>query len=216
MWVLYEIKIDFKASRVSDWKVVDMFNYDESMIKFVRGFVTPEEVQTLNEYLDSMPFESIKDVFYVDKISVEHDRQREIEDLAVREVIHNLNNKILDNITNTYFPDRGLEVLEHEWTRGLELVRWKEFCVLAPHSDGLDTPPLEPKFNIGSLIYLNDDYDGGEIKFNDYDLVFKPEIGDLVIFPNHYIHEVLLVKPKNNNTRRHTMPVFYSFNVKEK
>lgn len=213
--MLYETKIDFETSRMSDWKVVDMFNYDESMIKFIKGFVTKQEVQILNDYLDSMPVNNAKDVFYVDKIPVEHDGQREIEDLAVREVIHSLNDKIVDYITNTYLPDRKLEVTEHVWTRNLELIRWKESSVLGPHADGLDTPPAEPKFNIGSLIYLNDDYEGGEIKFNDYDLVFKPEIGDLVLFPNHYIHEVLQVKSKTDNTRRHTMPVFYSFHVKE-
>ncbi len=201
---------------MSDWKVVDMFNYDESMIKFIRGFVTKEEVQILNDYLDSMPENNKKDVFYVDKIEGEHDGQREIEDLAVREVIASLNDKIVDYIANTYFVEKGFEITEHIWTRNLELIRWKESSVLGPHADGLSTPPAEPKINLGTLIYLNDDYEGGEIKFNDYDLVFKPEIGDLVLFPNHYIHEVLQVKQKTDNTRRHTMPVFYSFHVKEK
>ena len=40
------------------------------------------------------------------------------------------------------------------------------------------------------LLYLNDDYEGGEIYFPDYDLKIKPEIGDLIFFPGtqRYMH----------------------------
>ena len=216
MWLLYEVKDNIKASRVSDWKVVAMYNYDENMIVFIKEFVTADEVAKLNEHINTYEIVNNKDVFYVDKIDGEHDKEREISDESVKELVRSLEQKIYKYLVDVYFPERNLEVTEHIWTRNLELIRWTTWATLGPHADGLPTPPPEPKINIGSLIYLNDEYEGGEIKFNDYDLVFAPKTGDLVIFPNHYIHEVLQVKEKQPVTRRHTLPVFYSFNTKEK
>lgn len=192
-----------------------MYNYDESMIEFIPGFVTAEETKIINEYINSFDVVGNKDVFYVEKIPVEHDGAREVTDEKIKALVHNFEQRIYNYLVNVYFPKHGLEVTEHIWTRNLELIRWVRYAVLGPHADGLTTPPAEPKINIGTLIYLNDEYTGGEIKFNDYDLVFAPKTGDLVIFPNHYIHEVLEVKAKEPVTRRHTMPVFYSFNTKE-
>lgn len=44
-----------------------------------------------------------------------------------------------------------------------------------------------------SVLYLNDDYSGGEIFFPDLDFEYKPKAGDLVMFPcnsNEYRHGV--------------------------
>jgi len=35
--------------------------------------------------------------------------------------------------------------------------------------------------------YLNDNYDGGEIAFDMYDIKVKPDAGDLIIFPSNYM-----------------------------
>lgn len=43
---------------------------------------------------------------------------------------------------------------------------------------------------VSAVIYLNDDYEGGEISFPRFDnLVIKPQAGDIVIFPSTYIYE---------------------------
>lgn len=43
---------------------------------------------------------------------------------------------------------------------------------------------------VSAVIYLNDDYEGGEIWFPRLDnLVIKPEPGDIVVFPSTYIYE---------------------------
>jgi predicted 2-oxoglutarate/Fe(II)-dependent dioxygenase YbiX len=39
-----------------------------------------------------------------------------------------------------------------------------------------------------SCMYLNDDYEGGELWFPYLDLSFKPEYGDIVLFPSTYIY----------------------------
>jgi hypothetical protein len=43
---------------------------------------------------------------------------------------------------------------------------------------------------MSSVIYLNEDYDGGYLKFGDVDLTYKPKKYSAVFFPSSYLHEV--------------------------
>jgi hypothetical protein len=46
------------------------------------------------------------------------------------------------------------------------------------------------KCTVSAVIYLNDNYDGGEIYFPRLDnLTIKPEYGDIAIFPSNYMYE---------------------------
>lgn len=42
---------------------------------------------------------------------------------------------------------------------------------------------------VSAVVYLNDDYDGGEIEFVRQGLVVKPEVGDIVVFPSNFVYE---------------------------
>ena len=49
-----------------------------------------------------------------------------------------------------------------------------------------------PAYNctVSAVIYINDDYEGGEIKFPRLDnFVHTPKVGDIAIFPSNYIYE---------------------------
>lgn len=49
-----------------------------------------------------------------------------------------------------------------------------------------------PAYNctVSAVIYINDDYEGGDIHFPRLDnLVYKPKVGDIAIFPSNYIYE---------------------------
>jgi len=49
-----------------------------------------------------------------------------------------------------------------------------------------------PAYNctVSAVIYINDDYVGGDLKFPRLDnLVYKPRVGDIAIFPSNYIYE---------------------------
>jgi len=63
---------------------------------------------------------------------------------------------------------------------------------MGPHVDdyGNDDNP-----NISVVLYLNDDYEGGEINFPNQDITIKPESGSIVIFPSvePYYHQSLPV-----------------------
>lgn len=49
-----------------------------------------------------------------------------------------------------------------------------------------------PAYNctVSAVIYINDDYVGGDLKFPRLDnLVYKPRVGDIAVFPSNYIYE---------------------------
>lgn len=41
---------------------------------------------------------------------------------------------------------------------------------------------------ISALVYLNDDYEGGELEFTNFKIKIKPEPGMLILFPSNYAY----------------------------
>lgn len=59
----------------------------------------------------------------------------------------------------------------------------QEFKIHADHGPHYNT-------TVSIVVYLNDDYEGGEIHFPRLDkLTYAPNIGDIAIFPSNYIYE---------------------------
>lgn len=77
------------------------------------------------------------------------------------------------------------------------LLRYKLGGKYGEHADSETYDPDKRLFyrisdrDISVLIYLNDDYDGGELTFNRLNYRYHPSAGDLVIFPsgNLYMHQ---------------------------
>lgn len=59
---------------------------------------------------------------------------------------------------------------------------------MGPHTDSSQNPTTE---NISAVIYLNENYKGGEINFPNQNIMIKPSAGSIVIFPSipPYYHE---------------------------
>ena len=208
---------------MSDWKVVDMFTWGKHLIRVVHNFASQEELAILEGYLDSLPDFESKSVSWLDFIEAEHNPDNEITDPKVRQVMDDLHKRTHKYITEVYFPESGLEIIDDNGNREIELVRWTEGTILGPHSDwrepdGTPHPLTLPAFTLGSLVYINKDYAGGEINFPDYDFKLDPTPGDLIFFPCQYMHEIVEVLPLEGKkkARRYTMPVFYWFNLREK
>ena len=59
---------------------------------------------------------------------------------------------------------------------------------LGPHADQYDG---NMRLRYSLVLYVNDDYEGGELLFENHDVGVKPEAGSLAIFPSSYpyLHE---------------------------
>lgn len=42
---------------------------------------------------------------------------------------------------------------------------------------------------VSAVVYLNDNYDGGELNFVRQDLTIKPEAGDIILCPSNFVYE---------------------------
>lgn len=75
---------------------------------------------------------------------------------------------------------------------------------MGPHTDSSPTPTTE---NISAVIYLNDNYYGGELRFPDLDVTIKPKSGSIIIFPSTppFYHESLEIK----NGTKYMSPAFW-------
>lgn len=97
---------------------------------------------------------------------------------------------------------------------GQTIVRWLPGQFQNPHADkelhdGPDAglPNDFPNYDLSSLFYLNDDYEGGELYFPLQDVKFKPKRGAAYFFPGdmNYIHGVTKIE----NGIRYTCPFFW-------
>lgn len=90
--------------------------------------------------------------------------------------------------------------------------KWNVGAFAPFHSDNTDMEgnwSAWEKSKIVCLLYLNDDYEGGDLDFRDHDIRIKPKAGQLVTFPGgiHNVHQVLVVKGKT----RHTIGAFWDY-----
>lgn len=100
-------------------------------------------------------------------------------------------NKLTQKHMLDFIKKTGIKVKEQEsW----EIIRYSESQKLAWHCDNGESHPCLISF----VIYLNDDYEGGDVEFKSFlpGRTIKPEAGSLLIFPSslEYIHKVNPVK----------------------
>lgn len=173
-------------------------------------------VMNIADYLNSKNFSSV--MSFLDNVEVEKGKGKkvtllsEIEDAEVKKFVSDANEYVKEITANRYSQVIDVNFLSCTWVREPELVKWEPSSILAAHIDG-DEKQAPPLITLGALIYLNDDYKGGELIFPEYDITIKPKFGDLVIFPCHYLHEVGILSSEDKY--RYTLPLFYSFLYEE-
>lgn len=79
-----------------------------------------------------------------------------------------------------------------------QLVRWHEGIELPPHVDNMEPDGranISPHRSFSSILYLNDDYEGGETYFPGHGIRVKPTAGALLVFGAgpEYVHGVTRV-----------------------
>lgn len=192
-----------------------MYNY-ENMIHVRYNFINKEDLDILNSFFPKIEHFSNKDVAFIPPIyggqTLEY--KTEIHDSEVISVMKKYTRLSFDEAKKIFIDDRGYILECNRGRSGQELIRWSVGASLAAHADGNDFPPDWPYLDIGCLMYLNDEYSGGEIRFPEQNITIVPSPGMVVFFPTHYIHEVMEIRENPNGpTRRHTMPMFHFFQL---
>jgi predicted 2-oxoglutarate/Fe(II)-dependent dioxygenase YbiX len=47
---------------------------------------------------------------------------------------------------------------------------------------------------VSIVFYINDDYEGGELHFENFDVKIKPSAGDMIVFPSSFIYSHLVTE----------------------
>jgi predicted 2-oxoglutarate/Fe(II)-dependent dioxygenase YbiX len=100
----------------------------------------------------------------------------------VMQNIHNQFNMLLLATTNVYA--RKYNIQETFYHESYSLLKYSAGQEYKEHYDGATSMGR----CISCLVYLNNDYGGGEIEFPNFGVKIKPEPGMLVIFPSNFAY----------------------------
>ena len=92
-------------------------------------------------------------------------------------------NSISDRALEEYFKEYPFAKANLKGREKPNILKYVEGGFLPPHQDhGVSSRALSV------LIYLNDDYEGGEISFPISNIVLKPKSGSVVLFPSNFLY----------------------------
>lgn len=174
----------------------------------VPDFLSPAQCETLADFARGEDFsrnrELIGDDYWKSRLLFYSDILGQRPDLAA--IMKAASEGAVQQIARFYRLTRPI------FADTLQLVRWSEGMHMVPHADRANADGSPHPFahrDFASIIYLNDDYDGGEIYFPALDAMLKPRAGMLVAFTGGWRHEHGVLKVRGGV--RFTMPAFYSF-----
>lgn len=96
--------------------------------------------------------------------------------------IHNQMYFLLLASTIPYAQKHGIEQMYHEQ---YNMLRYRGGQEYKAHADGTTNTGR----SISAIVYLNDEYEGGEIEFVNFGIKIKPEPGMLILFPSNFAYK---------------------------
>jgi hypothetical protein len=193
------------------------FGHGKEMIVELENFMTEEEIEFLEKAAKSITIWDVTEThvnengtvvyeatYWKDRVATRPSLDK--NDKAIAPIIEGLFNRLKPIVEKFY----NVEAIPTNTT----IVRWLPGQFQNPHADkelheGEDAglPNDFPYYDLSSLFYLNDDYEGGELYFPLQGVQFKPKKGAAYFFPGdmNYIHGVTEIK----NGIRYTCPFFW-------
>jgi hypothetical protein len=194
------------------------FGSSKDNIVELENFLTPEERKTLTDFAMNNKIWDITETHVDEDGLVLYDANVWADRVATYFSLMKSDPSILDLIQDMIRRlkievDKFFEVDVRE--TGPAIVRWPIGARQEPHADkefhiGEERGRANdfPHYDIASLFYFNDEYEGGELYFPVQGIEFKPKAGAAYFFPGdrHYVHGVRPVK----SGHRFTSPFFWT------
>jgi hypothetical protein len=175
-------------------------------VTLVKNFLSQEELDILfdiikdlsqedweKEYLDQLPAfcmekfgrDDVENLVAEGKFEITQNWKDKNYNINQHEIVRTMHQRLSDlvNIADEKLELAGLSTIQ----------RMQEGVELKAHTD----QHTDPSIRYATIIYLNDDYAGGELFFSNKDLELRPKPGDLVVFPgtDEFNHGVRHVQP---------------------
>jgi hypothetical protein len=183
----------------------------------LENFMTQEEMQFLEQAAKSLTIWDVTESHVNENGTVVYDSDYWRDRVATQPTLDK-NNPTISPVLFELF--QRLKPIVEEFYKvkviptGTTIVRWLPGQFQKPHADkelheGPDAglPNDFPNYDLSSLFYLNEDYEGGELYFPNQGVKFKPKKGAAYFFPGDmkYIHGVTEIR----NGIRYTCPFFW-------
>jgi hypothetical protein len=191
------------------------FGRDINNIVIIENFIEKEDlvkVQTflpqINEWVDTGENQYAEDGTCTYDASYWADRQCSGDILnRIAPDIHNIIDKYIVKMKLVLESRFNVELFQ----RPPVIIKWTPGTEQLPHADKQlpnGNPNPFPNYDINSLIYYNDNFEGGELYYPEFDLIINPKPGLAVAHPGdiNYLHGV----KKIISGERFTTPSFYS------
>lgn len=166
---------------------------DDSPLYVVEDFLSKEQCQILIDCYErnvEMFAEKTGEKFWDGRYIQMHDiMHHEIDATRILQQIRHISSMyVINEFVNgePIYPDTA------------QIVGWKEGMEMRPHADNMmpdGGPNNSPHRNYTTIIYLNDDYEGGNTYFPSLGVRVAPKAGSLVVFGAgyEYVHGVTMV-----------------------
>ncbi len=185
---------NFERSEIYKKNFDKMGNGTEN-IKIIKNFISDIECNLLTDLIHRFG--------KVQEFPVQWDN--EFKPTVTRKTYTNLPSvlKYVPLVQNELEKEYGFPVKN----KSVSVARWDAGDNLGLHVDDLGTTSTN---HMATLIYINNDYEGGEIVFPTHNnFTHKPVMGDLIMFPGNqnYPHEVLTI----TSGMRYSIPMWFEF-----
>lgn len=121
-------------------------------------------------------------------------------------IVISVRNRIAEKLKEVYN-------LENVYSDLFQMVRWFPGMEQPPHADdmtNIDSPDLEwfRHREYAAIVYLNDNYSGGQTYYPNYDYYISPKVGKLALHPGdpEHLHGVTKIE----NEIRYTLASFWT------
>ena len=149
--------------------------------------------------------------WYASNSDIKFGQYKEIFPEYLNTLSNNNSIKIINTITNSISKCIEIYIKETNAVPGylpniINVRKYDTEAYMGPHIDTEDEQD-KTRPSISLVFYLNDNYEGGQIEFQNQNILLKPEAGSIIIFPSisPYYHDP---KPVTEGTK-YMIPVFW-------
>lgn len=127
-------------------------------------------------------------------------------DIKVASILKDVNTRCKKLIQEQYSLNKPV------YADTLQIIRWFPEMEQHPHADDMTNTEIKGFEHraFGSILYLNNDYNGGHTYYPNHGIEIIPEVGKLAIHPGDPEHLHGVTKIKNEN--RYTIASFWTLN----
>jgi hypothetical protein len=112
--------------------------------------------------------------------SIKHTDETKLETGSDASIfIHKTLKSTLTLVGKDYAQSQGIEYID---PMPVSISKYRTGADMGPHVDDYGQDGVVPLMS--AVIYLNDDYEGGELRFPEQDVMIKPEAGSVIVFPS--------------------------------